>query len=83
MEYELDTIEDIYRKVPPDRWEVCLSEMLKFFKYRRQVEIEFQVTNLFPRKMTWKDDNKQEIGVAVEVGGVEIYRGVLKADEIS
>lgn len=71
-QYTLTTIEDIYKLVPPDRWESCLAELLRSFQYAKEL------TNLMgvPGNLsnyTWIDDGKLNITVPVKAGGKTLF----------
>lgn len=68
--YELTTIEDIYRKVPADRWNVCLDELktmlMEMAKSEREMrrDIPRWLHWLFRvrlKRLTWVDDGLGEV----------------------
>ena len=73
MDYELTTIEDIYKKVPPDRWNVCLDELKELFRIRAEKEFSKDIiTHQEPRPLIWRDDGKGEIRTTLRMGDVVI-----------
>ena len=77
-EYELKTLADIYKKVPPDKWAKCLLEMNALFREWQKAEAEFsRPANV--ERVVWVDDEKGEIHTRVTA---PILRQTLKDETV-
>ena len=64
-EYKILTIEDIYKKVPPDCWADCLAELARVMEYIKELAKLFG-TDLGFAGFTWIDDGKWDITAPIK-----------------
>ena len=88
MEYELTNIRDIYEKVPADRWEDCLAELLRLFRLAKgtteftdsllsDLTIDAKTARM-PESLTWKDDGKKEITAGITLNEKPMFYAQVK-----
>ena len=58
MKYEIETIKDIFNKIPIDKLQIFMEELTILIS---QSQIMLPGECKFPDKITWNDDGKGEI----------------------